>query len=114
MKCLFQLLQSNSSAVAYEAAWTLISLSTAPTAVRNAAQTFTKLLLQTNDNNIKLIVLDRLIELKTHHNKVVQEIIMDILRALSTPNIDICKKTLSLAVDLVSPRNIEEVMNVSI
>lgn len=110
LKSLFQLLQSNSNAVAYEAAWTLISLSTAPTAVRNAAQTFTKLLLHSSDNNIKLIVLDRLIELKTHHNKVVQEIIMDILRALATPNIDICKKTLDLAVDLVNPRNIEEVM----
>jgi len=110
LKCLFQLLQSSSNAVAYEAAWTLISLSTAPTAVRNAAQTFTKLLLHSSDNNIKLIVLDRLIELKTHHNKVVQEIIMDILRALATPNIDICKKTLGLAVDLVNPRNIEEVM----
>ena len=37
---------------------------------------------------------------------------MDILRSLSSPNIDICKKTLSLAIDLVGPRNIEEVMQV--
>ena len=37
---------------------------------------------------------------------------MDILRALSSPNIDICKKTLALAIDLVGPRNIEEVMQV--
>jgi coatomer subunit beta len=37
---------------------------------------------------------------------------MDILRALSSPNIDICKKTLTLAIDLVGPRNIEEVMQV--
>lgn len=35
---------------------------------------------------------------------------MDILRALSSPNIDICKKTLNLAIDMVGPRNIEEVM----
>ena len=39
---------------------------------------------------------------------------MDILRSLSSPNIDICKKTLSLAIDLVGPRNIEEVMQVVI
>jgi coatomer subunit beta len=37
---------------------------------------------------------------------------MDILRALSSPNIHICKKTLNLAIDLVGPRNIEEVMAV--
>jgi len=37
---------------------------------------------------------------------------MDILRALSSPNIDICKKSLALAIDMVGPRNIEEVMQV--
>jgi coatomer subunit beta len=61
---------------------------------------------------VKLIVLDRLSELKKHHSKVVQEILMDILRALSSPNIDICKKVLTLAIDMVGPRNIEEVMQV--
>ena len=55
-------------------------------------------------------MLDRLAELKKYHAKVVQEIIMDILRALSSPNIDICKKTIAVAIDLVGPRNIEEVM----
>ena len=112
VRCLFQLLQSTSSAVSYEAAWTLVSLSTAPTAVRACAQTYATLLNHSTDNNIKLIVLDRLAELKKHHAKIVQEIIMDILRALSSPNIDICKKTLSLAIDLVGPRNIEEVIQV--
>jgi hypothetical protein len=33
---------------------------------------------------VKLIVLDRLSELKKHHSKVVQEMLMDILRALSS------------------------------
>jgi len=61
---------------------------------------------------VKLIVLDRLSELKKYHAKVLQEILMDILRALSSPNIDICKKTLSLAIDMVGPRNIEEVVQV--
>eukprot|EP01034_Spumella_vulgaris_P028004 gene28004-34795_t len=110
VRCLFQLLGSESQSVSYEAAWTLVSLSTAPTAVRATAQTYAKLLNTSSDNNVKLIVLDRLADLKKHHSKVVQEIIMDILRALSSPNIDICKKTLALAIDLVGPRNIEEVM----
>jgi coatomer subunit beta len=112
VRCLFQLLRSDSPAVSYEAAWTLVSLSTAPTAVRACAQTYSQLLTTSSDNNVKLIVLDRLVELKKHHSKVVQEILMDILRALSSPNIDICKKTLALAIDLVGPRNIEEVMQV--
>lgn len=112
VRCLFQLIQSESAAVSYEAAWTLVSLSSAPTAVRACAQAYTTLLSTCSDNNVKLIVLDRLIELKKHHTKVVQEILMDIMRALSSPNIDICKKTLSLAIDLVGPRNVEEVVQV--
>jgi coatomer subunit beta len=112
VRCLFQLLRSESQAVSYEAAWTLVSLSAAPTAVRACAQTYSALLSSSSDNNVKLIVLDRLAELKKHHSKVVQEILMDIMRALSSPNIDICKKTLALASDLVSPRNVEEVMQV--
>lgn len=112
VRCLFQLIQSESPAVSYEAAWTLVSLSTAPTAVRACAQAFASLLNSSSDNNVKLIVLDRLAELKKHHMKVIQEILMDIMRALSSPNIDICKKTLALAIDMVGPRNIEDVVQV--
>ena len=110
VKCLFLLLRSESPAVAYEAAWTLVSLSTAPTAVRACTQTYAQLLTNSPDNNVKLIVLDRLHDLKKHHAKVVTENLMDILRALNSPNIDICKKTLALAMELVGPLNIEEVM----
>lgn len=110
VKCLFLLLRSDSAAVSYEAAWTLVSLSTAPTAVRACAQTYATLLTNSSDNNVKLILLDRLVDLKKHHARIVQENLMDILRALSSPNIDICKKTLALAIDMVGPRNIEEVM----
>lgn len=61
---------------------------------------------------MKLIVLERLAGLKKHHAKVLQEVLMDILRALSSPNVDICRKTLEVAMDLVTPRNIEEVVQV--
>lgn len=37
---------------------------------------------------------------------------MDIMRALSSPNQDIREKTLDIAMALISPRNIEEVVNV--
>ena len=59
VRVLFQMLSSDSAAVSYEAAWTLVSLSSAPTAVRAAAVTYTNLLNSQNDNNVKLINLDR-------------------------------------------------------
>jgi coatomer subunit beta len=112
VRVLFQMLSSQSPAVSYEAAWTLVSLSSAPTAIRAAALTYTNLLNGQNDNNVKLIVLERLDTLKTNHYKILQELLMDILRALSSPDPDICKKVLDVAMDAVTARNVGEVINV--
>jgi len=110
VRVLFQMLSSNSAAVSYEAAWTLVSLSSAPTAVRAAAVTYANLLNGQNDNNIQLIVLDRLESLQTKHGKIVQELLMDILRALSSPNPDICEKVLEIAMDSINARNVGSVV----
>ncbi|KAL7568445.1 hypothetical protein ACA910_012158 [Epithemia clementina (nom. ined.)] len=112
VRVLFQMLSSPSPAVSYEAAWTLVSLSSAPTAVRAAAMTYVNLLNGQNDNNVKLIVLMRLEALKEKHSKILQELLMDILRALSSPNPDICKKVLEVIIDVISTRNVQDVVNV--
>jgi coatomer subunit beta len=59
-----------------------------------------------------LIVLERLEGLKKKHGKILQELLMDILRALSSPSPDICKKVLEVAMDVVTARNVQEVVNV--
>jgi coatomer subunit beta len=112
IKIILALLQSTSTAVVYECAVTLVSLSQAPTAIRAAANCYCQLLVSQSDNNVKLIVLDRLQELKDKHREVMQDMLMDILRALSSPNLDIRKKTLDIALDLITSRNIEEVVAV--
>ncbi len=110
IRVLLAMVQSPSAAVAYEAAWTMVTLSSAPTAVRTAASTYAHLLNSQSDNNVKLIVLERLIDLKKQHTRVLQEITMDILRALSSPSIQVCQKVLEIAVDLVTTRNVVEVV----
>ena len=51
-------------AVTYECASVLIALSTSHTAIKTAATSYTQLLASQSDNNIKLIVLERLQDLK--------------------------------------------------
>ena len=103
----------------YECASALIALTSSPTAIRAAATSYTQLLSAQSDNNIKLIVLERLqasvlsaladavpgglpppvcprrlqqkgipvpprLRTKKQHPKVLQEMIMDIMRALGT------------------------------
>ena len=112
IRCIYNLLNSSSPAVKYEAAGTLVTLSSAPTAVKAAASCYIELIVKESDNNVKLIVLDRLIALREvpAHEKVLQELVMDILRVLSAPDLEVRKKTLSLALDLVTSRNIEEMV----
>lgn len=109
---ILSLLQSSSGAVVFECAATLTSLSQAPTAVRAACQCYCSLLISQHDNNVKLIVLDKLKDLMARFKEVVQESLMDILRALGSPNMDIRKKVLDIALSLVSPKSIDEVVSV--
>lgn len=78
------MLNSPSAAVRYEAAGTLVTLSSAPTAIKAAASCYIELVVKESDNNVKLIVLDRLISMKDspNHEKVLQDLVMDILRVL--------------------------------
>ncbi|KAK7831430.1 coatomer subunit beta-1 [Quercus suber] len=110
IKIIISLLNAQSTAVVYECATTLVSLSSAPTAIRAAANTYCQLLLSQSDNNVKLIVLDRLNELRISHREIMVDMVMDVLRALSTPNLDIRKKTIDIALDLITPRNVDEVV----
>uniref|UniRef100_A0A8R1TIP8 Coatomer subunit beta n=1 Tax=Onchocerca volvulus TaxID=6282 RepID=A0A8R1TIP8_ONCVO len=112
IRCVYNLLQSSSPAVRYEAAGTLITLSSAPTAIKAAASAYIDLVVKESDNNVKLIVLDRLIELRTSpaSEKVLRELVMDVLRVLSASDLEVRKKTLQLALDLVSSRNVEEMV----
>lgn len=93
------------------AANTLVALSSAPSAVRAAVTAFCTLLQSESDNNVKLIILTRLQSLRAKNERILQDMLLDILRALSSPNIDIRKKTLELALDLMSARNVDAIVS---
>lgn len=111
IQIIFELLQSDEPVVMYEAAVSLVALSSSATAVRASAQCLCQLLATHSDNNVKLIVIDQLNLLKKRHRKVLQELVSDILRALSIPNFDIRKRALAIASDLLSAQNIEVVIH---
>ncbi|CAH0553104.1 unnamed protein product [Brassicogethes aeneus] len=99
IRCIYNLLNSSSPAVRYEAAGTLVTLSNAPTAIKAAASCYIELIIKESDNNVKLIVLDRLIALKEHpsHERVLQDLVMDILRVLSSPDLEVRKKNVKFS-----------------
>lgn len=67
----------------YEAATTLTTLTQNPAAVKAAATCFIDLIVKESDNNVKMIVLDRVEALRSKHEHVLDDMVMDILRVLS-------------------------------
>ena len=110
LRLIFDLLEANTSTVVYEAASSLTALTNNPVAVRAAAAKFIELSIKEADNNVKLIVLDRVDQLRKKNPGVLDDLTMEILRALSSADIDVRKKALEIALEMVSSKNVEEVV----
>lgn len=48
-----------------------------------AAACYIELIVKESDNNVKLIVLDRLEEIRNKHDRVLDDLVMDILQVLT-------------------------------
>ncbi|CAG9315869.1 unnamed protein product [Blepharisma stoltei] len=114
IKAIFQLANSSKSqSVLYECASTLMQLTKAPNAVKLSISTYIKLLNDPSaDNNVKLLVLEKLVGIKEQFPKLLQEQAVDLLRSLSSPSNDIRKKCLDLVLGLLSSRNVEEIVRI--
>ncbi|KAG2067188.1 Coatomer, beta subunit [Suillus decipiens] len=110
IRCMFELLNSSSHAVKYEAATTLTTLTQNPAAVKAAASCFVNLVIKESDNNVKLIVLDRLDTLRSKHGHILDGLTMDILQVLSSADMEVRRKAISIVLSMTSNRNVEEVV----
>ncbi|ESZ94761.1 coatomer beta subunit [Sclerotinia borealis F-4128] len=110
LRLIFDLLEAGASTVVYEAASSLTALTKNPVAVKAAASKFIELSIKEPDNNVKLIVLDKVDVLRQKNEGVLDDLTMEILRVLSSPDIDVRKKALDLALEMVSSKNVEDVV----
>jgi coatomer subunit beta len=107
---IFDLLEANTSTVVYEAASSLTALTNNAVAVKAAASKFIELAIKEADNNVKLIVLDKVAQLREKNEGILDDLTMEILRVLSSPDLDVRRKALELALEMVSSKNVEEVV----
>ncbi|KAG5644963.1 hypothetical protein DXG03_007333 [Asterophora parasitica] len=110
IRCIFELLETSSHAVKYEAATTLTTLTQNPAAIKAAASCFVNLVIKESDNNVKLIVLDRLDSLRSKHGHILDSLIMDVLQILSSADMEVRRKAIAIVLSMTSSRNVEEVV----
>ncbi|KAF8336939.1 coatomer protein [Cantharellus anzutake] len=95
IRIVYELLESSSASVKYEAATTLTTLTSNPAAVKASATTLINLAAGQPDNNVKLIVLDRLSALHEKHSA----------------DLNVKKKCISIALSMITSRNVDEVVD---
>ncbi|KZS93333.1 coatomer protein [Sistotremastrum niveocremeum HHB9708] len=110
IRCILELLNASSHTVKYEAATTLTTLTQNPVAIKAAASCFIELVAKESDNNVKLIVLDRLDALRSKHEHVLDGLVMDIVRVVASSDMEVRRKALAIALPMISARNVEEVV----
>ncbi|KAL0952200.1 hypothetical protein HGRIS_008809 [Hohenbuehelia grisea] len=110
IRCIFELLNASSHAVKYEAATTLTMLTQNAAAVKAAASCLISLVVKESDNNVKLIVLDRVEALRSKHGHVLDALIMDVLQILSSADMEVRRKAIGIVLSMTSSRNVEEVV----
>lgn len=101
---------STSNVVTYEAANTLTVLSSDPQFILLAGSKFVELATKEANNNVKIITLERIKELNKLNPGVLQDLSLEILRVLSTQDLDVRKKALAVTLEFISSRNVEDVI----
>ncbi|CAN3374311.1 hypothetical protein DIURU_000810 [Diutina rugosa] len=101
---------SPSNVVVYEASTTLSQLTSSPSAVLLSATKFVELATKEADNNVKIISLSRIDDLNREYPGVINELALEILRVLSTQDIDVRRQALDVALKLVTSRNVEDIV----
>lgn len=105
-----EIIESSSNVVMYEAANTLTVLTSNPQSILLAGNKFVELATRESDNNVKIITLERINQLHKQHPGALQDLSLEILRVLSSQDLDVKKKALDVTLQFITTRNVEDVV----
>lgn len=101
---------ASSSEVVFETALALTALSSDPSILANAASKLIDLAVKVFDNNVKLIVLDRIQDINEKTPGSLEDLTLEILRVLNAEDMDVRSKALGISMELVTSRNVDNVV----
>ncbi|KAJ4461148.1 Coatomer subunit beta (CopB) [Paratrimastix pyriformis] len=111
LKVILKLISSSSNSVKYSCAKALLSLSSQPSAIRAAAQCYSEVLQSSDsDNNIKLVVLDRLLEMKRQYSRLLEKSLNLLPIFSGSSSFEIRKRTLTLALELLNSSTVTDML----
>ena len=96
--------------VVFETALALPVLTSDSSILSTCVSKLTDLADRVSDNNVKLIVLDRVQDINNTNPGALEERTLDILRLLNAEDLDVRSKALDICLDLISSRNADDVI----
>lgn len=99
---------TSTSVVAYEAANALSHLTTDQAILTKVASAYINVAVKETDNSVKITALNQVFSLIQDDN--LSSLVMDVLLVLSTPDLNVRKTTLKLALKLVSSSTVKQVL----
>ncbi|CCC68346.1 hypothetical protein NCAS_0B02620 [Naumovozyma castellii] len=111
IELLLELLSSaTSDEVIFETALALTVLTSNQSILVATVTKLVDLAVRVSDNNVKLIVLDRIQDINASNPGSLEELTVDILRVLNAEDLDVRSKALDISMSLVTSRNVEDVL----
>ncbi|CDO92370.1 unnamed protein product [Kluyveromyces dobzhanskii CBS 2104] len=104
------LVSTRSTEVMYEAAITLTVLTSKETILLTVANKLVDLATKESDNNIKLVVLEKINEINQKNPGSLEDLTLDILRVLNAQDMDVRAKALDISLELITSRNVDSVV----
>ena len=111
LEIVIALSQSKHSSVLFECATTILYLSIAPTALKIAISCYLKLIANEGDNNVLLIVLNKLKLLSHKSQKILEENLPDLLPLIHNKSKEIKENAIDLIYELSSERHLKDICN---
>ncbi|CCK68097.1 coatomer subunit beta KNAG_0A04190 [Huiozyma naganishii CBS 8797] len=104
------LTSTTSSEVIFETCLALTTLTANSAILVKAATKLIDLAVRVSDNNVKLIILDRVQDINENNPGALEELTLNILRVLNCEDVDVRSKALDICMNLVTSRNVEDVL----
>ncbi|QEU59698.1 Sec26 [Kluyveromyces lactis] len=104
------LVSTRSTDVMYEAAITLTVLTSKEAILLTVANKLIDLATKESDNNIKLVVLEKINEINEKNPGSLEDLTLDILRVLNAQDLDVRAKALDISLELITSRNVDSVV----
>lgn len=112
LKVLFEFMGSKFSSVLFELSNNLVNYTNNWNVLTNSVSQLLKILQETPDSNVKLIIIEKLFFFKKVGLKLIKKNTPELLKILEKENYDVKRRILDIILDVVEPHDVSKLLSI--